>query len=730
MDNLEKNTGIDEYPEFNEGSTYNAGDVVSYNGLLYQFTVDHTAGAWTGNEVQEYSLFLKTENIISYTFTTMGFLNADGQVGEGPYIVTDYIEVSEGDVFKLKTDAYNIVQGLAYYDQNKNKIATFPYNASGIYIIPRGVAYIRACKGMKYAEGFLIKCPQYKINTCSNNNRPHSYIYNINRNFSFDLNDVGKYLLINLPLVSKAIASVYLHITQFILGNSNCEHWNGVIQLYYTDNQLNGWDTPVFDGTNFDIKIVKSVNNTLAIAIKIVNEYSSVFLDKIVTWFDYTQGRVTSEIVDNLNTYTILRDGISVKDREPRPLPLNKIANPYYTHDGLTFSSFINKSIKDYDVNQLESKGFLIVQLPFAAGMGHYTFTLNIAKYGGVIGQIPVANDKSFASLAITCLNKAGAVDVSLQAGHSSVFYNRVRVGKYNGTTYLIFGNSENDYWRLYSAYISDLKCPETISSALDNINIVLEANISKYTGITEVNYKYDIDNLPIDEVTKQVEENLDLPQQAIVYKSIVRKPFDFNGKKASFVGDSITYGFTTGTTFADNNWVDLFSKKVGLSTKSNNSVGGALFVSGLNEVSTIPAQIEVSAKDDDFLFIAGGTNDFGLGADMTTFRNTISNLCDYINNNFSQSTQVIWITPINRAVNSNVEDLPYTLQDYRNAITEEVIAKDTYNRFSIVQGNEFNFPTIENPSTTFKSAMFGDNLHPSQTGYNWYAVGLETVLL
>lgn len=53
LDNLEKNIGIDEYPEFDEGSTYNTGDVVSYNELLYQFIADHAAGAWIGTDVEE-----------------------------------------------------------------------------------------------------------------------------------------------------------------------------------------------------------------------------------------------------------------------------------------------------------------------------------------------------------------------------------------------------------------------------------------------------------------------------------------------------------------------------------------------------------------------------------------------------------------------------------------------------------------------------------------------------
>ena len=51
VNNLNANTGIDEYEEFSDQKAYSAGDTVLYNGLLYTFKVDHAIGAW--DETQE-----------------------------------------------------------------------------------------------------------------------------------------------------------------------------------------------------------------------------------------------------------------------------------------------------------------------------------------------------------------------------------------------------------------------------------------------------------------------------------------------------------------------------------------------------------------------------------------------------------------------------------------------------------------------------------------------------
>lgn len=44
------NAGVTDYPVFSASATYSAGDVVRYNGVLYEFTGYHS-GSWNGNDV-------------------------------------------------------------------------------------------------------------------------------------------------------------------------------------------------------------------------------------------------------------------------------------------------------------------------------------------------------------------------------------------------------------------------------------------------------------------------------------------------------------------------------------------------------------------------------------------------------------------------------------------------------------------------------------------------------
>lgn len=52
---LYRGTGIDEYSEFSTGMDYAAGDVVLYDGVLFRFKTDHAKGEWDYNEVEEWS---------------------------------------------------------------------------------------------------------------------------------------------------------------------------------------------------------------------------------------------------------------------------------------------------------------------------------------------------------------------------------------------------------------------------------------------------------------------------------------------------------------------------------------------------------------------------------------------------------------------------------------------------------------------------------------------------
>lgn len=68
---LNKNTGIYDIDEFSTEYEYSIGEIVSYNGLLYEFIANHSAGEWNSEEVSRYTLkkslnqLIDTFNIIS-----------------------------------------------------------------------------------------------------------------------------------------------------------------------------------------------------------------------------------------------------------------------------------------------------------------------------------------------------------------------------------------------------------------------------------------------------------------------------------------------------------------------------------------------------------------------------------------------------------------------------------------------------------------------------------------
>jgi lysophospholipase L1-like esterase len=248
------------------------------------------------------------------------------------------------------------------------------------------------------------------------------------------------------------------------------------------------------------------------------------------------------------------------------------------------------------------------------------------------------------------------------------------------------------------------------------------------YGGMIGINYFRDKDGTYAHEVTIEFFDKRTV-EEYDPYDHMIQKPLDFNGQNAIFVGDSITVGHTDGIHVTPNNYVKGFCEKVGLNYE-NKAVAGALFVSGLNEVKTIPAQVAEITTPPDYLFIAGGVNDWSLGADFREFKNTIKALCDYIAENLPD-TKVIWITPVSTAkTESAIRNLPsFTfLQTYRNMIFEMVTLKYR-SQYSIVDGTKIGFPEKDAPLDTIE-AMYGDRLHPSELGYNaLYVPGLLTAL-
>ena len=153
--------------------------------------------------------------------------------------------------------------------------------------------------------------------------------------------------------------------------------------------------------------------------------------------------------------------------------------------------------------------------------------------------------------------------------------------------------------------------------------------------------------------------------------------------------------------------------------TYTNVAVSGAGFTKSDSKYQ-IMTQLQNAEKDTDYVFIAAGVNDYLDSADMDTITYALANF----------SGEIIYITPINTAkVSVNRYGFKSCLADYCNTITEVLIQNNIDMRISIVQGWQFGFPT-EDSNADMISAMFGDELHPSELGYkSLYVSGLLNAL-
>ena len=266
----------------------------------------------------------------------------------------------------------------------------------------------------------------------------------------------------------------------------------------------------------------------------------------------------------------------------------------------------------------------------------------------------------------------------------------------------------------------------ETTYTPMSNSSVIY-MNFFDYASaqdfVKQISVKYD--NL----IDVDKSEIVDIVSGSLLF-NLARKPFVFSGKNAVFCGDSITKGYTSGSTTTQNGYPKLFSDAVGM-TFENKGVGGAT-IGVVTGYSSILTQVQnVNTGTADYVFIAGGVNDWQVGETLADFESAVNDMCDYINTNYPNNLPVIWITPINQAgwelthqINPAAE-----LKEFRRVMTESILKKDTYGRFSVIQGEWFNFPTKDGDQN-FISAMFGDRLHPSELGYKaLYAPGLMTAL-
>ena len=148
-DTVNGNVGVNDYPAFSASASYSAGDIVRYNGTLYQFTANHAASAWNGNDVKATSInaitsgkltelesetnnsnardvfsLLKNKNEVDTTYTS-GYINSSGKVSASSYAKhSDFVKIESGVRYLIHSstsDAWHI----AYYsDANEDSFLT------------------------------------------------------------------------------------------------------------------------------------------------------------------------------------------------------------------------------------------------------------------------------------------------------------------------------------------------------------------------------------------------------------------------------------------------------------------------------------------------------------------------------------------------------------------------------------------------------------------------------
>ena len=221
-----------------------------------------------------------------------------------------------------------------------------------------------------------------------------------------------------------------------------------------------------------------------------------------------------------------------------------------------------------------------------------------------------------------------------------------------------------------------------------------------------------------ITEITTKVNE--------IRYFDCVKKPFDFSDKNLIFFGDSITYGYIAASggqpaTQATNQYPKVFSEGVGANSYNNQGTSGTC-IYGSEPYQIANKVIAANLSTYDYVFIAGGVNDWQTGVTEAQLISAMESMCSHLYSNYNG--EVIFITPINEAGRTPSVTPAQTLQNVRNVITRIALKYG----FSVVQGWEFPFP-IDGDDTTYINLMYQDKLHPTELGYAMYAKALRNAV-
>lgn len=194
---------------------------------------------------------------------------------------------------------------------------------------------------------------------------------------------------------------------------------------------------------------------------------------------------------------------------------------------------------------------------------------------------------------------------------------------------------------------------------------------------------------------------------------------------KIAFLGDSITEG--CGASAKEKNYVSLVGKKFGCEVL-NYGLGGTRIARQIEYHDDYPIffdwtflqRAEIMQSAVDFVFVFGGTNDFGHGdapfgdpdgSDSATFTGALKRLAAYLSEKYG-TDKLCFVTPLRRY---EEERGGKKLADYVEAI------RKTSAEYG-VDIIDFYADGPARPETAENAGYFADGLHPNDRGHEFIA--------
>ena len=193
---------------------------------------------------------------------------------------------------------------------------------------------------------------------------------------------------------------------------------------------------------------------------------------------------------------------------------------------------------------------------------------------------------------------------------------------------------------------------------------------------------------------------------------------------KVLFLGDSITAG--VGASLPHNKYVEIVKARLNCVARNYGISGSRIARQRLGDNVAandwdFQQRAVVMDKIADYVFVFGGTNDFGHGnaeigkkgdTDPYTFYGGMENLTNYLLSTYGKE-KVCFLLPLRRAVEERADGR--TLLDYVEVIKEVLIEKG-------IDYLDFYDNGLPKPISTQPDEYFADGLHPNDAGHDWVA--------